>query len=253
MERIALRYTLSIALISLLSLGSCKPNSRSGQDQPQQESVPEPANTKVEQPTEIKEETEESEEPAEETAEEFRLSSENALGFFKDYAEHAREDKVEFTTSLGSFTIELFNNVPYHRANMIFLSKQHYFDTTQFHRVVRDFIIQGGNSDDIRVYEKRKEIGLYLLPPDPNKGYRHHRGIISMPSAEQFRSYKKASPYEFFIVVSDPGAYHLDGDYTPFGRVIDGMDVVDRINRVQVDQGDWPLQNVYIWSARAFR
>lgn len=58
-----------------------------------------------------------------------------------------------------------------------------------------------------------------------------------------------ASPYEFFIVVTDPGSYHLDGDFTPFGSVIQGMDVVDKINKVKVGQGDWPFKNVYITKA----
>ena len=70
-----------------------------------------------------------------------------------------------------------------------------------------------------------------------------------MPSSERDNPHKLASPYEFFIVVTQPGSYHLDGDYTPFGRVIDGMDVGDRINQVPVDQGEWPMQNVYILKA----
>ena len=81
------------------------------------------------------------------------------------------------------------------------------------------------------------------------KGYKHHRGVISMPSSERDNPHKLASPYEFFIVVTKPGSYHLDGSYTPFGRVIEGMDVVDAINNVPVGDGDWPLQNVYIEKA----
>ncbi|MEJ2162492.1 MAG: peptidylprolyl isomerase, partial [Robiginitalea sp.] len=96
---------------------------------------------------------------------------------------------------------------------------------------------------------KRKEIGRYLLPPDTRKGYKHHRGTISMPSSEINNPHMLASPFEFFIVVTKPGSYHLDGDYTAFGRVIEGMDVVDRINQVPIDDGDWPMQNVYIEKA----
>lgn len=187
------------------------------------------------------------------TLDDFRITTENALQFFLDYEKTIQEDKVEFRTSMGNFTVQLFENVPYHRANMIYLAKRHYFDTTQFHRVVKDFIIQGGNSDDRQVAIKRRKIGRYLLPPDTRKGYKHHRGIISMPSSEQFKSFKRASPYEFFIVVTNPGSYHLDGNYTPFGRVIEGMDVVDKINSVPTDEAEWPMRNVYIYSARAFK
>ncbi|MEO0570111.1 MAG: peptidylprolyl isomerase [Bacteroidota bacterium] len=179
----------------------------------------------------------------------FRLSEENAIDFFFDYAKNVKENKVRLTTSMGSFTIQLYNNVPYHKANFIYLTKKGYFDNTQFHRVVPDFIIQGGNSDDKQTSAKRKKIGRYLLPPDTRKGHKHHRGTISMPSSERDNPYKLASPFEFFIVVTKPGSYHLDGSYTPFGRVIEGMDVVDKINQVDIDQGEWPMRNVYIVKA----
>ena len=118
-----------------------------------------------------------------------------------------------------------------------------------FHRVVKDFIIQGGNADNKETAVKRREIGRYLLPPDTRKGYKHHRGTISMPSSEIDNPHMLASPYEFFIVVTKPGSYHLDGSYTPFGRVIQGMDVVDEINKQPVDDGDWPSRNIYIIKA----
>ena len=68
--------------------------------------------------------------------------------------------------------------------------------------------------------KKRSEIGKYLLPPDTNKGYKHHRGVISMPSSEIENPYKLASPYEFFIVQKKDGAYHLDKNYTAFAIYI---------------------------------
>ena len=150
---------------------------------------------------------------------------------------------------MGRFTVQLYDNVPYHKANFIYLTRKGYFNNTLFHRVVKDFIIQGGNADNKATAQKRSEIGRYLLPPDTRKGHSHHRGTISMPSSEIDNPHMLASPYEFFIVVSDPGAYHLDGEYTPFGRVIEGMEVVDAINEVPVDEGDWPSENIYILKA----
>ncbi|TXN36219.1 peptidylprolyl isomerase [Flagellimonas hymeniacidonis] len=181
--------------------------------------------------------------------EEFVLDEENAIDFFFNYAKEHEENKVKLTTSMGSFTVQLYNNVPYHKANFIYLAKKGYFNDTQFHRVVKDFIIQGGNSDDRETAKKRREIGRYLLPPDAKKGHKHHRGTISMPSSERDNPHKLASPYEFFIVVTKPGSYHLDGSYTPFGKVIEGMDVVDAINNVAVGDGDWPWKNIYILKA----
>lgn len=188
----------------------------------------------------------EKEKPAEEK---FELTEDNAIDFFFNYEKNLKANKVKITTNLGSFVIELYENVPYHRANFIYLTRNHYFDTTQFHRVVKDFIIQGGNSDDRRTGKKRTEIGRYLLPPDTRKGHRHHRGTISMPSSERDNPHMLASPFEFFIVVTDPGSYHLDGEYTPFGRVVEGMDIVDKINNQPVGEGDWPMQNIYIEKA----
>jgi cyclophilin family peptidyl-prolyl cis-trans isomerase len=181
--------------------------------------------------------------------EEFKLNEENSIEFFFDYQKGLKENKVKLTTSMGSFTVLLYDNVPYHKANFIYLTRQGYFDGTQFHRIVKNFIIQGGNADDTETADKRRNIGRYLLPPATRQGYKHHRGTISMPSSEINNPHKLASPYEFFVVVTKPGSYHLDGGFTPFGKVIQGMDVVDKINKVQVGKGDWPSENVYILKA----
>ncbi|MGC1515515.1 MAG: peptidylprolyl isomerase [Maribacter sp.] len=179
----------------------------------------------------------------------FELTEDNAIDFFFNYEKTLTANKVKITTNLGSFVIELFENVPYHRANFIYLTRKGYFNDTQFHRIVKNFIIQGGNSDDVETGIKRSTIGRYLLPPDTRKGHKHHRGTVSMPSSELDNPHMLASPFEFFIVVTDPGSYHLDGEYTPFGRVVEGMEVVDTINHQPVGEGDWPQQNVYIQMA----
>jgi cyclophilin family peptidyl-prolyl cis-trans isomerase len=184
---------------------------------------------------------------------EFELTEENAIDFFFDYQKGLKENKVKLTTNLGSFTIQLYDNVPYHKANFIYLTRKGYFNNTMFHRVVKDFIIQGGNADNKETSDKRGVIGRYLLPPDTRKGHRHDRGTLSMPSSEIDNPHMLASPFEFFIVVTDPGAYHLDGDYTPFGKVIEGMEVVDRINSQPVDDGDWPMENIYILKAEVLK
>ncbi|TMM55928.1 peptidylprolyl isomerase [Maribacter algarum] len=189
----------------------------------------------------------------EKEVEEFRLNEENSIEFFFDYQKDLKDNKVKLTTSMGSFIVQLYDNVPYHKANFIFLTRQGYFDGTQFHRIVENFIIQGGNSDDDETAKKRGKLGRYLLPPDSKKGYKHHRGTLSMPSSEINNPHKLASPYEFFIVVTKPGSYHLDGDFTPFGKVIQGMHVVDKINKVEVGKGDWPQNNVYIEKAEVIQ
>lgn len=173
------------------------------------------------------------------------LTTDSAIPFLNQYEKENKERFVRIITDYGNIDIELFNETPYHRANFIFLTKQKYFDGTVFHRVVKNFVIQGGNSETWEISRKRAAIGSYLLPPDTKKGFKHHRGIVSMPSSDIDNPHQFASPYEFFIVVQKPGAYHLDGNYTAFGKVIAGMNVVDKINQVATEgRDDWPTKDI---------
>ncbi|MCX7547253.1 peptidylprolyl isomerase [Xanthomarina sp. F1114] len=174
------------------------------------------------------------------------LTDENAMEFFLQYEKENPENKVRITTSFGTIDILLFNETKFHRANFIYLTKKGYFDGTQFYRVIDNFIVQGGNSDNPEVSKKRNNIGRYLLPTDTKRGFKHDRGVISMPSSDIENPYKLASPFEFFIVQQEGGAHHLDGDYTIFGKVIRGMEVIDKIAKQETDDADWPLSNIYI-------
>ena len=177
---------------------------------------------------------------------EFRLTDDNVIDFLFDYEKSNKENHVRIYTPFGIIEILLYNNTPYHRSNFIYLTKKKYFEGTQFYRVINDFVIQAGNSDNIKVSKKRRDIGKYLLPNDFNKGHTHKRGMVSMPSSTVDNPYKMASPFEFFIVQKKDGAHHLNGSYTIFGEVIDGMETVDIIANLPTDNRDWPLNNVYI-------
>ena len=177
---------------------------------------------------------------------EFKLTDDNVIEFLFDYEKSNKENLVRIYTPFGEIDILLYNNTPYHRSNFIYLTKKKYFEGTQFYRVINDFVIQAGNSDNIKVSKKRRDIGKYLLPNDFNKGHIHKRGMVSMPSSSVDNPYKMASPFEFFIVQKKDGAHHLNGNYTIFGEVIDGMETVDIIANLPTDNRDWPLNNVYI-------
>jgi len=176
----------------------------------------------------------------------FKLTEKNSMDFFLEYDKIHKENIVELDTDKGKIEITLFNETKFHRSNFLYLAKQNYFKSTQFYRVINNFIIQGGNSDNRKIAKKRKKIGKYLLPVDNNHGFKHSRGMVSMPSSIIKNPHKLASPYEFFIVQSETGAHFLDGDYTIFGKVTKGMDVVDEIASVETDDLDWPVSNIFI-------
>ena len=178
--------------------------------------------------------------------EDFKLSDDNVMEFFLEYDKHNKENQIRIVTDYGNIEIQLFDNTKFHRSNFIYLTKKNYFEGTQFYRVINNFVIQAGNSDNRKISQKRKKIGRYLLPNDLDKGYSHERGMVSMPSSLVDNPYKMASPFEFFIVQSKNGAHHLDGNYTVFGKVISGMNTVDKIAATPTDDLDWPLQNIYI-------
>ena len=193
-------------------------------------------------------ESDDSQEIEDEEKPEFPILTDSnvAMEFFLHYEKENKENKVRMTTDLGVIDILLFEETKFHRANFIYLTKRKYFDGTQFYRVINNFMVQAGNSDDKKTARKRTEIGHYLLPTDTKRGFKHDRGVISMPSSEVRNPHKLASPFEFFIVQQHGGSHFLDGDYTIFGKVIKGMDVIDKIAAVPTDDGDWPMKNIFI-------
>lgn len=174
------------------------------------------------------------------------LEQEELIPFLTKYGEENPETKVRIKTRFGDIDVVLYKDTPLHRANFIFLAKQGYFDDTFFHRVAKGFVIQGGNSDNISTSKKRNNIGSFLIPSEFDAGHRHTRGAFSAAKYAEQNVSKASSPFEFFIVQSDRGAHHLDNYHTVFGRVVNGMDVVDEIAQQEVGEGEWPLLNIHI-------
>ena len=174
------------------------------------------------------------------------ISQENLKPFLREYGKENPETKIRIKTDYGNITVELFTDTPLHRANFIRLVKLGYFNTTFFHRVDEGFVIQGGNSDKPITQKIRARIGKFLIPSETSPKHPHVRGAFSMAKYREQNISNASSPYEFFIVQNKNGAHHLDGEHTVFGRVIDGMDVVDAINKLPTDDREWPLQNVFM-------
>ncbi len=177
-----------------------------------------------------------------------QITKDNLVEFFTQYGKDNPETLVRISTQHGDIDIRLYKDTPLHRANFIYLVKQKYFDDTFFHRVVPNFIIQGGNSDTPATNKKRRVIGKdYLLPAELDNGRVHTYGTVS--GAKEYRENpdKQSAPFEFFIFLGPKSSTgHLNGNYTIFGRVVKGMDVVETIANLPTDDGDWPQSNVFI-------
>lgn len=195
--------------------------------------------------------------------------------YFTKYGNENPETKVRLKTRLGDIVIELFEDTPLHRANFIHHIKRGLYDKTIFYRVVPNFMIQGGNSDDDRTKERRKGVESYYIPNEVKSHHIHKRGALAMAMNYHNNPENKSSQYDFYIVIGKTfndlgldattaeygyefpessrktyqtigGTPHLDGKHTVFGRVIEGMDVVEAIAGVKRDSGDWPNTDVYI-------
>ncbi|MAW95166.1 MULTISPECIES: peptidylprolyl isomerase [unclassified Leeuwenhoekiella] len=168
------------------------------------------------------------------------------IPFLTEYGKQNPENRVRITTKYGDIEIQLYRDTPLHRANFILLVKQGYFEDTMIHRNALDFVVQGGNSDGYETPRKRMRIGNYLIPNEASANHTHVRGAFSAAKYTEQNISDASSPFEWFIVVPERGAHHLDGEHTVFGRVTKGMDVVDRINKVEVDDNEWPIENIYL-------
>lgn len=143
-------------------------------------------------------------------------------------------------TSFGDIKIEFFEDkAPGHVANFKKLAKKGFYDGTTFHRVIPGFMIQGGDPNTINQPREMHGFGGpgYTIDAEFND-IPHDRGIVSMARGQDPNS----AGSQFFIVVKD--SHFLDGKYTVFGRVIEGMDVADKIVNLRRDQRDNPFDPV---------
>ncbi|HET7360910.1 MAG TPA: peptidylprolyl isomerase [Salinimicrobium sp.] len=174
------------------------------------------------------------------------IVQEEFIPFMTQYGKEHPADKIRIKTRFGNIDVKLFHDTPLHRANFIFLVNHNYFEDTYFYRVDPGFVIQAGNSDNASTNRKRHYIGDYLIPSEFEAGHKHVRGAFSAAKYRDQNVSKASAPYEFFIVQSKTGSPHLNNEHTVFGKVIDGMDVVDEINHVKTGEGEWPVHNIYI-------
>jgi cyclophilin family peptidyl-prolyl cis-trans isomerase len=164
------------------------------------------------------------------------------IGADKDYV-------ITLKTSFGNMTVLLSDNAPLHKANFVKLAKSGFYDSTTFHRVIDGFMIQGGDTlskDNIPTNDGMGNMG-YTIPAELTSGLKHKKGVIAAARiGDQANPQRASNGSQFYIVLDDQGASHLDGQYSVFGQVIDGFEVMRKIAAQQTDNRNRPLENIYM-------
>jgi len=147
--------------------------------------------------------------------------------------------KVLLETSMGNITIQLRDNMPITTENFKNLVQQGVYDSTIFHRVMSDFMIQGGDPNGNGLSDD----GIPTIPDEFMDNNKNNRGTIAMANAGA-----NTGSSQFFINVVNNN--YLDNAHPVFGDVIAGMDVVDTISNVETDTNDRPIGAVTIIRAQ---
>lgn len=145
----------------------------------------------------------------------------------------------------GTIEAELYPHIaPNTVNNFIYLANSGFYDGLTFHRVIKDFMIQGGDPNGNGTGGPGYSIKGEFSNNNFKNNLKHTEGVLSMARSQN----KNSAGSQFFIVTKDqPG---LDGDYATFGKVISGMDVVHKIEDAQTDSNDKPLKSVIIESIK---
>jgi peptidyl-prolyl cis-trans isomerase B (cyclophilin B) len=190
------------------------------------------------------------------------------------FAKPAKNQYIRIKTSYGQCIIRLYNETPKHRDNFIKLAKKGFYNGTLFHRVIQDFMIQGGDPDSKNakpgIQLGNGDVG-YTIPAEFRDSLFHKRGVLA--AARDDNPTKASSGCQFYIVegkrltdedidkqekrsgrkISDwqrnyyktvGGVPHLDGLYSVYGEVVSGIDMVDLVAAVKKDENDRPLTDI---------
>ena len=189
---------------------------------------------------------------------------------------------VEISTPMGVMKVKLYDETPIHRDNFLKLAEEGYYDGTQFHRIIKAFMIQGGDPNT----KSEATMGMagtggpgYTLEAEIKPQFFHKKGALAAArQGDAVNPQKRSSGSQFYIVQGDTysteqlnafekrmqyakpgftwteeqkqtygevgGTPHLDGDYTVFGEIIEGLDVLDAIAATPTRPGDRPLEEI---------
>jgi peptidyl-prolyl cis-trans isomerase B (cyclophilin B) len=194
----------------------------------------------------------------------------------------AQSTKVKMKTTLGDITLMLYDDTPIHKDNFIDLVNKKFYEGVLFHRVIPQFMVQAGDPAS-KTAKPGDRLGASdpkaTIPAEFKQNHWHKKGALAAARmGDQVNPTRASSQYQFYIVTGRPwsvaelsrmeqdgthpkfteeqkkvytsaGGYPpLDYQYTVFGEVTEGMDVVEKISKVQRAQGDRPIEDVKILS-----
>jgi peptidyl-prolyl cis-trans isomerase B (cyclophilin B) len=192
------------------------------------------------------------------------ITQQNVREALMQYGRENPENEVLIETSYGNMKLKLYDGTPLHRANFVKLIKEGDFDDAEFYRVVYEFMIQGG------------EMALqlpYRIPPEFNRKYIHKKGALSMARPVENNPTRESSAEQFFIIhgtrytkedvetetkyfgltlapeqkqiyTTHGGSMELDQKFTVFGEVTEGMEVIEKIAKLQLPGTEAPSKKV---------
>lgn len=150
-----------------------------------------------------------------------------------------QETIFKIKTSYGDITVKLYDDTPLHKENFIRLANSKFYDGILFHRVIKDFMIQCGDpntKDSTRMSEWGQGGPGYTIPAEITAEHSHVKGALAAARrGDKVNPAKESSGSQFYIVHDPDNCRHLNGEYTVFGEVTKGLDIVDRIATVATE------------------
>ena len=165
-----------------------------------------------------------------------------------------QEPIFDIVTNMGTIRVKLYKDTPKHRDNFARLAITRYYDGLLFHRVIDGLMVHGGDPytrDTSRAEEWGEGGPGYTVDAEILPEHRHKKGALAAARRGDLANpMRESSGSQFYLVQDSTNCKHLNGEYTVFGETIGGLNVIDRIARVQTDRLDRPVRPVVIQRIR---
>ncbi|WP_426493570.1 peptidylprolyl isomerase [Hymenobacter sp. 102] len=159
-----------------------------------------------------------------------------------------KDEVITISTPQGDIRMVLFDETPLHKANFLKLAQSGFYNGTTFHRIIPGFMIQGGDlnsKDDDPSNDGAGRDDEQRIPAEIRPELTHKRGAVAAARTADFvNPQRMSSASQFYIVQNPQGTPHLNGQYTVFGQVISGQDVVDKIVQQPTAERNRPVTNI---------